>query len=289
MRSMTGYGRSCVEKDGRQLIIEIKSVNHRFLDISLKIPRILSFSEDSIRKQIAGQLTRGHIEVTVSYINSRDDAKKIVVDKALIRAYCDAAEQMETENGIKNDLTASNILSLPDTVSIVNAEEDTDTVLQMISDACQSALNDLKNMRIKEGCNLRCDIESHLNILQEIKEQISALAPSVPITYRERLIKNLQEMSIQPDEARIAQETAIIADKCAIDEELSRLDSHFSQMRVFLDSTGEIGKKMDFLTQEMNRECNTIGSKASDAGITKLVVDAKSEVEKIREQVQNVE
>lgn len=289
MFSMTGYGRSTAELDGRQLTVEMKSVNHRFLDISVKLPRAISFAEDTIKKCVSDRLKRGHVEVSVAYINAREDARIITVDEALAKQYYAAAESIKEKLDVLNDCTAGFLLQMPDVVNVTLNNEDTEAVCSLARNACNDALDEMVRMRRTEGENLEKDLAEHLQLLENLRDRIEQLAPEVPKNYRERLINRLNELDIQGDDARIAQETAIMADKCAIDEELSRLASHIAQMRGTFETEGETGKKLDFLTQELNRECNTIGSKASDARITALVVSAKCEVEKIREQVQNVE
>ena len=265
MRSMTGYGRRQVSRDGREMTVEVKTVNHRFLDISCRLPRALSFAEDAVRKQIGAALKRGHVDLNVTYLNLRQDARQVRVDEGLARQYRDAMLLMRGtvfEVGVNSsdemrhlsDHDVSFIASQPDVLQVTVAEEDQEAVLALLGDTMALALEDVTAMRDRE-------LQARL---------------------RELGVKEL-------DEQRLAQEVAIMADRCAIDEELSRLLSHIGQMRQAIEAEGETGRRLDFLTQELNREVNTIGSKASDAEITKLVVAAKSEIEKLREQVQNVE
>lgn len=289
MLSMTGYGRAAGKEDGREIIVEAKSVNHRFLDISLKMPRSLLFAEDSVKSYIASRLARGHVEVTVSYRNMREDAYEIVPDEVLAGKYISAIREIGTKYGIAGEPDAAYISSLPDVLKVNAAEEDREAVEKLLLKCCEEALDELIDMRLKEGGNLEKDILLHLELLSGIRDEIEKIAPEVPALYRERLLSRIRELGVEADPQRIAQETALMADKCAVDEELSRLSSHIGQMRGVLENAGETGKKLDFLTQELNRECNTIGSKANDARITNLVVSAKNEVEKIREQVQNAE
>ena len=289
MLSMTGYGRAAGKEDGREIIVEAKSVNHRFLDISLKMPRSLLFAEDSVKSYIASRLARGHVELTVSYRNMREDAYEIVPDEVLAGKYISAIREIGTKYGISGEPDAAYISSLPDVLKVNAAEEDREAVEKLLLKCCEEALDELIDMRVKEGGNLEKDILLHLELLSGIRDEIEKIAPEVPALYRERLLSRIRELGIEADPQRIAQETALMADKCSVDEELSRLSSHIGQMRGVLENAGETGKKLDFLTQELNRECNTIGSKANDARITNLVVSAKNEVEKIREQVQNAE
>ena len=294
MRSMTGYGRRTVSRDGREITVEIKTVNHRFLDLSCRLPRALSFAEDALRKQIAASLKRGHADVNVNYLNLRQDAREIRVDEALALQYKEALLQVRRvtrREGVSiNDEEADWIAAQPDVMQVTVREEDQEAVLALLSEAAGEALIDVNAMREKEGSALHDDFAEHLDQVKSLRDGIAALAPRVPLIYRDKLQGRLRELGIKEiDEQRLAQEVALMADRCAIDEELARLLSHIGQMREALEAEGEIGRRLDFLTQELNREVNTIGSKASDAEITKLVVAAKSEIEKLREQVQNVE
>ena len=301
MRSMTGYGRRQVSRDGREMTVEVKTVNHRFLDISCRLPRALSFAEDAVRKQIGAALKRGHADVNVTYLNLRQDARQVRVDEGLARQYRDAMLLMRGtlfEVGVNisdemrhlSDHDVSFIASQPDVLQVTVAEEDQEAVLSLLTEALALALEDVAAMREKEGAALRDDLSFHLGEVRRLRDEINLLAPKVPVIYRDKLQARLRELGVKElDEQRLAQEAAIMADRCAIDEELSRLLSHIGQMRQAIEAEGETGRRLDFLTQELNREVNTIGSKASDAEITKLVVAAKSEIEKLREQVQNVE
>ncbi len=286
---MTGYGRARAENDGREITLEIKTVNHRFLDVSTRLPRALNALEDVIRRRLSETLRRGHADVSVQYVNARDDAREVRVDRALIDKYRGAAEAVASETGIVNDCAMTYYLSQPDVLTLTTRDDDQDALTQVLTAALDAALADVVVMRRREGEALKEDLTAHLAALEAITDQIAALAPGVPLAYRERLLARVAELGVVPDEQRLAQEVALMADKCAIDEELSRLSSHIAQMREAMNVAGEAGRRLDFLTQELNREVNTIGSKALDASITKLVVAAKSEIEKLREQVQNVE
>lgn len=299
MRSMTGYGRRQVSRDGREFTVEIKTVNHRFLDVSTRLPRALFFAEDPLRKQLADFLRRGHADVTVNYLNLRADARVVRLDEGLMRQYRDAVtairhlartQEDAQDSSSLSDAEIAFIAAQPDVLQVTVCEEDQDAVMALLLEAAAEALDDVTAMREKEGAALRKDLTEHLEAVSRLREEIAALAPRVPVLYREKLQSRLREWGVKElDEQRLAQEVALMADRCAIDEELSRLESHIAQMRQALAAEGEIGRRLDFLTQELNREVNTIGSKASDADITRLVVAAKSEIEKLREQVQNVE
>ena len=290
MRSMTGYGRCRMEADGREITIEIKTVNHRFLDIAFRLPKALSFAEDSLRRQVSAAFSRGHVEISASYLNSRADAREVRVDEALACQYRDVLNKLRQMTNGDCDGETVFIASQPDVLRLTVCEEDEEAVLTLLEKAASTALAQVIAMREKEGAALKSDLIVHLETLAEHRRQIAILAPGVPKAYQERLQTRLRELGTQEiDPQRLAQEVALMADRCAIDEELARLESHIGQMRETLESNSEAGRRLDFLTPEMNREVNTIGSKASDAAITKLVVAAKSEIEKLREQVQNVE
>ena len=294
MLSMTGYGRRQLSRDGREITVEVKTVNHRFLDLSCRLPRALSFAEDALRKRIGQTLRRGHADVNVNYLNLRQDAREVRLDEGLVLQYKEALlrarEIARNERSSIRDENVEWIIQQPDVLQVTVKDEDQETVLSLLLDALDAALSDVAAMRKKEGDALKADLMLHLDETAKIRNEIALLAPKVPVLYQEKLKARIRELGVQElDQQRLAQEVALMADRCAVDEELSRLESHIGQMRQTLESEGEVGRRLDFLTQEMNREVNTIGSKASDAEITKLVVTAKTEIEKLREQVQNVE
>lgn len=293
MRSMTGYGRRMISREGREITVEIKTVNHRFLDIGCRMPRALSFAEDAARKQISQALRRGHADVNVTYVNRRQDAMEVRLDEGLAIQYQESLRRLRMAARRGDTLTDQDVTWIaqqPEVMQVTVKEEDQEAVLSLLSDTLGEALCDVTDMREREGAALRDDLTLHLNEVAKIRDEIAALAPGVPVQYQEKLQSRLKELGVSGlDEQRLAQEVALMADKCAVDEELSRLESHIAQMRQAIAAEGETGRRLDFLTQELNREVNTIGSKASDAEITKWVVAAKSEIEKLREQVQNVE
>lgn len=290
MRSMTGYGRKQVLQDGRELTVEIKTVNHRFLDIAFRLPRAFAFAEDAVRKQLGESLKRGHADVNMIYRNSRADARELALDEALVMKYADAYRKIGELIGSDKACDAAFIAAQPDVMTLSVCEEDQEAVRKLVRETVDEVLSDVIRMRETEGLALKADLDYHLDQLSSIRDEIEKLAPGVPRAYQEKLIARLAELGVKEvDPARLAQEVALMADRCAIDEELSRLISHIAQFRDTMEQDGEVGRRLDFLTQELNREVNTIGSKASDAEIAKLVVAAKSEIEKIREQVQNVE
>ena len=287
---MTGFGRSHLSRDGREIFMELKSVNHRYLDVNYRIPKPLSFLEEPLRAWIRDSaIKRGHLDVTITYNNNRTDAKAIALDRELVLT-C-AREMRDVADALHQDIpTVSELIRLCDALTVTQAEEDADDVIGLAEEAFQEACDRLMEMRQQEGAVLRADLLSHLQTAEAIAAQIAELAPTVPLEYREKLLKRLADWDTDGvDPARIAQEVAMMADRCAIDEELSRLQSHFQQFLSCLDMHAEAGRRMDFILQEMNREVNTIGSKASHAAIAHGVVELKSVLEKLREQVQNIE
>lgn len=290
MRSMTGYGRVQLERDGREMTVEMKSVNHRFLDLSLRLPRHLGFAEDALKRQIGESTKRGHFDVFVTYRNSRADARRVNVDTALAAAYRSAFEALAQATGAENKLTTAQYAALPDVLTVSECEEDQQAVSALLAEVTGLALRQLDEMRLREGAAMKKDLELHLGLLEDLRQRIALRAPEVPKQYRDRLLQRMKELGADgADPVRIAQEVALFADHAAIDEELARLDSHIRQARILFEGEAECGSKLNFLVQEMNREVNTMGSKAMDSDIAALVVEAKSEIEKLREQIQNVE
>jgi len=289
MQSMTGYGRCRVCVDGRELTLELKAVNHRFLDISFRLPKNLAFLEDPLRTRInQSELRRGHLDVFITYQNTRTDAREVHIDSALLEAFNEAMKKVRKPLDGFRRASAAEVLNLSGALSVAQAEEDTEAVTELAMQAFDGAVAALIAMRDREGAHLAEDLLFNLKELAVLREKIAERAPSVPEEYRARLSARLAEWQVSDvDPQRIAQEVAIMADRCAIDEELSRLEGHIVQFTDSVQNGTEVGRKLDFLLQEMNREVNTTGSKASDAAITQAVVDAKCIIEKLREQVQN--
>ncbi len=291
MKSMTGYGKGVAARDGRELVIELKSVNHRFLDVGIRVPRSLGCTEDTIRKVLNSRLSRGHVDVFISYRNTREDAKAVRVDTQLLTAYVTAARQAPAHLGLEDDLTLANVLRLPDVTEIVPAEEDADALIALAGEATDAAVDALETMRAAEGERLKAALTSGVDAMAAYREQILTRAPLVVEDYRRKLTERIEAVlsDTEIDRARLATEIALFADRACIDEELVRLQSHITQFRAYLEASEPIGRKMDFIIQEMNRECNTIGSKANDTELTNAVLLCKAEIEKLREQIQNVE
>ena len=290
MRSMTGCGSGKVRQDGWEVTVDLKTVNHRFLDIGMRLPRNLSFLEQTVRDCLGRRISRGHADVFLTVKRTDSSAVDVECDASLAERYLEAAAQIVRTTGIENDLTVSRLMRMEGVLTLNELEMDEELVSSICAEATEIAAAQLVQMREREGAHLKEDLKVHLDAAEMLRTMILKRAPLVVEEYRDKLenrLKNLLTDAVEPQ--RLAQEVAMIADRCAIDEELARLDSHIRQMRKYLDSEGEIGKKMDFLIQEMNREANTIGSKASDAFIAQHVVDLKSEIEKLREQIQNVE
>ena len=290
MRSMTGCGTGKVSRDSWEVTVELKTVNHRYLDLAMRLPRNLNFLESCLRDGIAAGMKRGHVEVFVNVRNTEKGASRVEIDRELAESYALAAHQLADLVAGGSELSVRDLLSLEGVATVTETEMDQELLLSICREATNEAVKQVTEMRDREGKHLREDLLYHLDASAALREKILERAPRVPEEYRARLTAKIESLLQEAaDPQRIAQEVAIMADRCAVDEELARLESHIAQMRVYLDAKGEIGKKMDFLIQEMNRETNTIGSKASDAEIPQYVVDLKSEIEKLREQIQNVE
>jgi len=287
---MTGYGRCHIEEDGREMTVEVKSVNHRFLDISFRLSRALSFLDDAVRKGVGAKLARGHVDVFVSYANNRQDSKEVRVDTALAAAYKDALTRLAAAVGKDADVPLTDYARLPDVLTVQEKEDDQETVRDLFVRALNGALDALIAMREDEGARMKADILEKIGNIEAIRDKVADRAPLVVSEYRDKLHQRIAQLTDgEIDEARLITEVAIFADRAAIDEELVRLRSHTAAIRETVEMTEPVGRKLDFLVQELNREVNTIGSKASDTTIAQAVVSAKGEIEKLREQVQNVE
>jgi len=290
LNSMTGYGSATVASEGREITLELKSVNHRFLDINIRMPRVLMFAEDEIKKEIGRFITRGHVEVNLTYRNTREDSKTVTVDTALAEQYKKAIIELMSL-GFDSRVNTMDIAKMPDVLTVTQGEDDNEAVLKLISEAVGKASTALNATRSAEGEKIGNDLRLKLANIKEFANQIEQLSANNLETFADRLQKRLEDLlgDTRIDEQRLHQEIAIYADKIAIDEELVRLDTHIKNMLEYMNSTESVGRKLDFFIQELNREVNTIGSKSVNADIAKLVVTAKSEIEKLREQIQNIE
>lgn len=291
MQSMTGYGSASVYRDNRELTAEIRSVNHRFLDLNIRMPRSLSSMEDQVRKQVSQALSRGHLDITITYQNRRDDAVTVEMNIPLLKQYVSAVEEMALHHLPEKTALpgAAYYASIPGILTEKSAEEDEEAILSLLKEAVAGALDHVREMRANEGEALRRDLSAHLDLLAEIRDGMEAPAKEAPALYAKQLAARIQALDVTVGEDRLAQEIALFADRAAVDEELSRLASHIGQARQLLASSAPVGKKFDFLIQEMNREANTIASKSPLLQLTDLAMQAKNEIEKLREQVQNIE
>lgn len=289
--SMTGFGRASRSVDGREMTVELKSVNHRYLDISYRMPRHISFLEEVLRPLLQEKLARGHVDVYISYANRRNDAREVRVDEALLAAYLSGARKANRVLKLQDDLTLSNALRLPNVTEISEAEEDREAVCALARETLLAAAEELKGMRAAEGERLFADLRARADTLRTLRTEIAARAPRVVEEYRTKLLARIEALLVSADidRQRLATEVALFADKASIEEELVRLQSHIAQYCALLAEDEPVGRKLDFIVQEMNREFNTIGSKASDTEIVNLVLSGKAEIEKIREQIQNIE
>jgi len=288
---MTGYGRSVVTQDGHEMAFEVKSLNHRYMDIHMRLPRNLSFLEEDLRKIVQERISRGRIEIHVNYQNTGITSKKVEIDYGLLEAYLNAFVAVEQKTSLKDDITLSFIMGLPDVVTITEKDEDDELLKSIAKRGLNEALDELILMREHEGKKLTLDILGRIEYIHEMVVKIEERAPLVVQEYKEKLKGRIQELLQDStiDEVRFNTEVAYFADRSNITEEIVRLKSHMDQLRAALGANLPVGRKLDFIIQEMNRETNTIGSKASDLDIINIVVDMKSEIEKIREQVQNIE
>ena len=290
IKSMTGYGRAKLSKDDREYQIEIKSVNHRYLDISVRIPKQLSYLEETIKKEIAKKVKRGKIDVFVTFENNSLEGKEIKINTELAKAYIDELKKLAEKENILSDIQVTEISQYPDVLNIQSSQDD-EKITEEVLETITIATDNLVQMRETEGNKISEDLLKRLNTINRKLEKIAKLSTGLIEEYVVKLKERINKLNITDvvDEARIAQEIVIYSDKCSIDEELTRLKSHISQFKQLLEEKNPVGKKIDFLIQEMNRETNTIGSKSVKLEITNLVIEIKTELENIREQIQNIE
>ena len=291
IRSMTGYGRDQQLLHGRSITVEIRSVNHRYFEFSCRAPRGCAFLEDRLKRALQSAISRGKVEVSLTLQTVESRHTSVAVDHALAGQYLTALRALGEEYSLPDDLTLSSVARLPDVFTLCRDEEDEEELAADVLQVLQNALDRFVAMREAEGERLRADVLSRVVTMEEHLSFVEERSPQTVIEYRARLTAKLTELlnGAVPDEARILTEAAIVADRLAVDEETVRLRSHFAQLRRIMESTEPVGRKLDFLVQEMNRETNTIGSKCSDTAIAGHVVEMKSEIEKIREQIQNIE
>ncbi len=291
VKSMTGYGRAEGSFGGRSITIEMRSVNNRYLDCNVRIPRLFLFAEDGVKTRVQQAISRGKVDVFVTIEGQGEDGVNIAVNHSLAASYCAALHALAEEHSLREDTSASLVARFPDVLTVEKTEEDVDAMGEAIYEVLGRAIADFNAMRTREGDRLAEDMLSRAITIEEHVSFVEERSPQTVSEYRTKLENRMAEVlsNTQLDPARILTEAAIFADKVAVDEETVRLRSHISQMREMLEKGGATGRKLDFLIQEFNREANTIGSKCSDIAITRHVVDIKAEIEKIREQVQNLE
>ncbi len=294
VRSMTGYGRGeRAFDDGVQVTVEVRSVNNRYLDCAVKLPRAYIFAEDAIKTRVQGGVARGKVDVFVTITRSGGDDMVVTVNEALAKSYIDALHKLHGLSGGKarREYYPTDLARFPDVLTVEKQAEDLDAMKERLLTALDTAIADFNTMREREGERLAADILGRADTIERLLGEVEERSPQTVADYRARLEVKMKEVlqNTQVDEARLLTEAAIFADKVAVDEETVRLHSHLGQLRELLSAGGAVGRKLDFLIQEFNRETNTIGSKCSDLEITRRVVDMKAEIEKIREQVQNLE
>ena len=291
IKSMTGYGRAVETVNGREFTVELRSVNNRYLDCSVRLPRMLSFAEDAVKQAVKAPVSRGKVDVFISLRSEAGDEVVVNLNKAVLEGYLTAMRQMVTEYGVQDDISVSAVSRLPEVFSVEKPQVDEEQLQKDLLQVVAKALEGYDAMRCTEGAALDKDLRSRGETILELVSQVEAGNGQTVIDYRARLEAKLKEVLANAaiDESRILTEAAIFADKVAVDEETVRLRSHLQQMNSMLTGGGAIGRKLDFLLQEMNREANTIGSKCTDVRLARIVVDIKAELEKIREQTQNIE
>lgn len=291
IKSMTGFGRGHKVLNGRDITVEIRSVNHRYYEFSSRLPRSLNYVEERLKSLLQGRISRGKVEVSVLLNNVEAADEKITINHEIVREYIDALRSVKAEFGLTDDLALSNVLRIPDAFTVVKTETDEEQLWEDIKSTAEEALEHFISMRENEGDRMKQDVLSRLAKIEEWVGVVETRSPQVVEDYRKRLYDKMCEVlsSSNIDENRILLEAGIFSEKTAVDEETVRLRSHIAQFRSMLESGEPVGRKLDFLVQEMNRETNTIGSKVQDIEVTRIVVDQKSEIEKIREQIQNIE
>lgn len=291
MRSMTGFGRERSIIGGKEYLVEIRSVNSRYCELSAKLPRSYTYLEEKLKALVKDTVSRGKAEIFLSVTDVESRSTAVTVNIPVVRNYLEEMRRCGKELGLNDNLALTDIFRMTDAFTVVRCEADEDEIWAAVKSVAEKALSHFAEMREKEGEKLRTDILDKLSNIEKMTLEVEKLSPKTTEAYRKRLYDKISEVleDKQIDEQRILTEAAIFAEKTAVDEETVRLHSHFKQFREMCDSTEPIGRKLDFMVQELNRESNTIGSKAQDVSVTKLVIEMKSEIEKIREQIQNIE
>ncbi|MCL2108875.1 MAG: YicC family protein [Oscillospiraceae bacterium] len=291
IRSMTGFGRAREVIDGRDILVEIRSVNHRYFEFSAKLPRTYNYLEDKLKQLVQEKTGRGKVEVLLSIYNVAGKETQISINPAVVENYVTALRSVKDDFSLEDGLGLSDIFRMTDAFNLLKADIDEDEIWRGVSRIATEALQKFIQMRENEGGRIKADLLTKIEFIEQKTEQVKQISPETTANYRKRLFDKMKEVldGASVDEQRILLEAAVFAEKTAVDEETVRLFSHIAQLREMLESENAVGRKLDFLVQEINREINTIGSKAQDLRVTKIVVDLKSELEKIREQIQNIE
>ena len=291
IKSMTGYGSGKAEMGSKTFTVELKSVNSRYSDFSIKMPRVYTFLEDPIRKAASARINRGKVDIYINVESSGEEDSVVKVNTALAREYLDGLRALSEDLAIPSNTTAETFLRIPDVFIVDKADEDEDVIKETVLKALSDALDGFDTMRITEGEKLTADLKEHLKFIADATEAVEKRSPEIVAEYRNRIDERVRDIlgSATYDETRLLTEVAIFADKVNVNEETVRLRSHVDQFTKMLEEGGSVGRKIDFLIQEMNREINTIGSKSNDLDIARIVIDVKAEIEKLREQIQNVE
>ncbi len=291
LRSMTGYGRGKYEKDFREYSVEIKSVNNRYSDVLIKTPRNLSFLEETIKKLISNSIVRGKVEVFITFANNSDKGRNIAINSELAKKYIEEMKKLAEETNINSNIEVIDVMKMPDVLNTKLDEEDEKIITEELVQCTNEAIKSFIEMRETEGEKIKEDLEERAKLISEKIDKINSISTGLVKEYIVKLERRVNEL-LKPnliDEARLAQEIVLYSDKCSVEEEITRMRSHISQFLNLLNKDTSNGKRIDFLIQEMNRETNTIGSKANNLDITNYVVDIKTELENIREQIQNIE
>jgi uncharacterized protein (TIGR00255 family) len=287
---MTGYGKSTLATDSREYQVEIKTINHRFADINVKMPRVLSYLEEDVKKEILKQVSRGKIEVFITYSNSSSENNEVKINTEIAKLYINELRNLAETEGLQSNIEVTEVAKFPDVLKIKSNNDD-EKIKEELLEVVKNATTNLVNMRTAEGEKIEQDLNNRINDIEAKTSEISKLSTGLIGDYVVKLENRIKELlkTEEIDKSRLAQEVVIYADKCSVEEEITRLKSHISQFRKMLENEGAIGKKIDFLIQEMNRETNTIGSKANNLEITNYVIEIKTQLEDIREQIQNIE
>ena len=291
MKSMTGFGRSKLEENSREYIVEIKSVNHKYSDISIKLPRNIMCFEEKIKKIISNNISRGKVDVFITFNNYSDEGKDVVINKELAKNYIAQLKELATETGLEENIRLTEITKMPDVLQLKIADDESNVIWNELERCVNQAVTNFVEMRSVEGERIKQDLQTRINNVEGFVNQIFSYTTGLIEEYVVKLKERVKEIlnTDVVDEARLAQEIVIYADKCSIEEELTRLRSHIAQFKVLLETKEPVGKKIDFLIQEMNRETNTIASKSVKLEITNLAIEVKTAIEDIREQIQNIE